>query len=103
MDLMTTMKDPQVEDHLEEEDAHQEEDPQEEDHQEEAEDLMVRLPIPMILTQIIQLEVNGYLEDLREQLDPKLRIKETSKQDFDLTKESNSLKSQLGMVMGILF
>ena len=102
-DLMTMTKDPQVEDHLEEEDAHLEEDPQEEDRQEEeAVDRMVRLPIQMILTQIIQLEVNGYLTDLREQSDLKLRIKETSKQDFDSIKESNSRRSQLGMVMGIL-
>ena len=101
--LMMRTKDLQEEDLLEAEDNHQEEDPQEAvPQEEEEEDHLVRLLTPTIQTLVTLELINGCQDDLKDQHHPKIRLKATTKQVFDLTKELSFLRSLHGMAAVIL-
>ena len=101
--LMMGIRDLQVEDLLEAEDDHQEEDPWEAvPQEEEEEDHLVRPLTPMIQTLVTLERISGCPDDLKDQHHHKIRLRATTKQDFDLTKGLSSLRSLLGMAMAIL-
>ena len=103
MTLMMMIRDLQGEDLLEAEDDHREEDPQEADPQEEEEeDCLVRLLTLTIQTLVTLERISGCPDDLKDQHHHKIRLRATTKQDFDSTKGLSSLRSLLGMATEIL-
>ena len=101
--MMMMIRDLQEEDLQEAGDDHQEEVPQEAvPQEEEEEDHLVRLLTPTIQTPVTLEQTNGCQEDLKDHHHPRIRLKATTKQDSNLTKESNFLRSLHGMVMVIL-